>query len=75
MAAQRKQRDRKRFVQTPSRSIRLRTSKDGRFVMVDVVETWFFSTRYIAKLVQNAGNSKRADSLEQAPASADRVEG
>ena len=58
MAEQEKQRDRKKFVQKPNREIRLRTSKDGKYVLVDIIETWFFSSRYFSKIAENAGKPK-----------------
>ena len=66
MAEQEKQKDRKKFVQKPNREIRLRTSKDGKYVMVDIIETWFFSSRYFSKIAENAGKSKPgATTLEE----------
>lgn len=66
MADQQKQNERKKFVQKPNREIRLRTSKDGKYVMVDIIETWFFSSRYFSKVAENAGKSKpEAANLEE----------
>lgn len=47
-----------KFVRRPNRDIRLRTSKDGRFVMVDIIETWFFRVPYVAAVAANAGKGK-----------------
>lgn len=47
--------ERPKFVRKPNRQIRFRTSKDGKYVMVDIIETWFFSSRYISKIAENAG--------------------
>ena len=50
-----KQDGKNKFVRRPNREIRFRTSKDGQYVMVDIVETWFFSSRYISKIADSAG--------------------
>lgn len=50
-----------KFERRPSRRINLRTSKDGKFFMVDVVETWFFPVRYVATIAANAGIPKPAE--------------
>lgn len=54
-----------RFVRRPSRKINLRTSKDGKFVMVDIVETWFFPTRYVATIAANAGKPRPRPASEK----------
>lgn len=58
MSNQQAKGEQKKFVQKPSRQIRFRTSKDGKYVMVDITETWFFSSRYISKISENAGKPK-----------------
>ena len=43
-----------KFERRPSKQIRFRTSKDGKYVMLDIIETWFFSSRYISKIADGA---------------------
>lgn len=64
---------RDKFVRRPSREIRLRTSKDGKYVMVHVVETWFFPTRYVAAVVDNAGKPKSRSSSTKTRREAKKV--
>lgn len=52
--SERKAEEKNKFVRRPSRQIRFRTSKDGKYVMVDIIETWFFSPQYISKIASNA---------------------
>jgi len=52
-----------KYERKPNRKIRIRTSEDGRYVIVDVIESWVLPKNYIAKIVENAGNqsNKRPD--------------
>lgn len=54
MGGQFNEKKREKFVRRPNRDIRLRTSKDGRYVMVDIIETWFFPVPYVAAIATNA---------------------
>lgn len=53
------------FERRPSRKINLRTSKDGKFFLVDIVETWFFPVRYVATIAANAGKPKPTDDAKK----------
>ena len=67
-----KQRD--KFVRRPNRDIRLRTSKDGRFLMVDIIETWFFRVPYVAAVTANAGKGKPRPDASEDPGETKNVE-
>lgn len=55
---QQNDKQRESFVRRPNRDIRLRTSKDGRYFLVDIIETWFFPVHYVATIAANAGKSR-----------------
>ncbi len=41
------------FERKPVQDIRFRRSKDGKYVLVDVVQTWIFSQKYFEALAKN----------------------
>lgn len=47
--------DKGEFIQKPNRQMRFSTSKDGLRVMVEIVETWNFSSRDFSKMVGSRG--------------------
>ncbi len=49
-----------RYDRKPLHDVRVRTSKDGRFIMVDSVETWIFPAQYFRTVLGNAANSATA---------------
>lgn len=58
MGGQTNDKQRENFVRRPNRDIRLRTSKDGRYFLVDIIETWFFPVPYVATIAANAGKPR-----------------
>ena len=47
-----------RFERKPIHEIRVRTSKNGDYVLIDSIETWIFPTEYFATIVANAKKPK-----------------
>jgi len=64
----------KDFVRRPNRQIRLRTSNDGKYFMVDIVETWFFPVNYVATIAANAGKPKPRPASDKPSRKASKVE-
>ena len=62
---QKTENQREQFERKPSRKINLRTSKDGKFFLVDIIETWFFPVRYVATVAANAGKPKPTEDTKK----------
>lgn len=43
-----------KYDRKPIQDIRFRRSKDGKYIMVDVVQTYIFSANYFEALARNA---------------------
>lgn len=45
------------YERKPIQDIRFRRSKDGNYIMVDVVQTYIFSSKYFEALARNTKSS------------------
>ncbi len=52
----------KKFNRRPNEDIRIRTSEDKKYIMVDLIKTWILPVNYIAAIVKNAASSPQSDS-------------
>ena len=50
----------KKFNRRPNEDIRIRTSEDKKYIMVDLIKTWILPVNYIAAIVKNAASSPQS---------------